>query len=87
MAQIYNPWQVYEEQDITEHGFVSPVYADQADTLEDTQEGEVDSPESVVSEDGNMSTHSAMMQQALQTINKQSELIAQFMQMFTKDKS
>ena len=91
MAEIYNPWQFSAEEDVTEGGYVSPVYMEQIDTQEDAQEDAVDSQDAGGAEEGNMvehgdsgDAHKMMMEQALNTINQQSTLIAQFIKMFTK---
>lgn len=71
MAQVYSPWMPSEEGDITEHGFVTPVYEEQAEEPEDSGDAE---------ESDDMKEH---MQMALETINYQAAVIKQLQDMLT----
>lgn len=89
MAAIYNPWQFSGQESELEDGLATPVYLEQADTVEDAMEGETDAPEmeddaGMEDEGGEGGGHADMMAQALNTIQQQSTLISSLMAQLTR---
>lgn len=84
MAAIYNPWQFSGQESELEDGLATPVYLEQADTIEDAMEApEVGESEMPEGEDGGAGGHGDMMAQALNTIQQQSTLISNLMAQLT----